>query len=43
MASDKANVRQRKKSEKSTEPAQEAEKKDTTPADGEDDSKQRKQ
>lgn len=41
MASDKA-VRQRKKSEKSTEPVQEVVKKDTPPTDGEDDSKQRK-
>lgn len=42
MAPDK-NIRQRKKSEKSSEPAQEEVKKDTAPADGEDDSKQRKQ
>lgn len=41
MASDKTNVRQRNKSEKSTEPVQEVIKEDTA-ADGEDDSKQRK-
>lgn len=41
MASDKANARQRKKSEKSAEPVQEVVKKDT-PADGEEDSKPRK-
>ena len=41
MASDKANVRQRKKSEKSTEPEQDVVKKDAS-ADGKDDSKQKK-
>lgn len=41
MASDKANVRQRKKAEKSTEAVQDLVKKDT-PADGDEDSKQRK-
>lgn len=42
MAPDKT-VRQRKKSEKSSEPAQEEVKKDPTPADAVDESKQRKQ
>lgn len=42
MAPDKT-IRQRKKSEKSSEPVLEEGKKDPTPGDGEDESKQRKQ